>query len=465
MNGSLRNTIALYYLLATAVLVACVFVVLYGVMFETVFAHMNADLDAESREVFHGIVVLSDTIVFTGEQEWTEKEHAQAEINPVFMQVVDPSGNVLRKTRNLRSTLLAYNPRLKGHTYFDMELLGAPVRQVQLPVLNALGRPLGYVIVALPRKDAEIILSNLRVVLYTAFPLVLIVVFSVSRYIAGKSIAPVEKVTATAERITSNNLEERIGLPSSKDELYRLTLTINNLLDRLREAVLHERQFTADASHELRTPLTAVRGTLEVLVRKPRTRKHYVEKIGHCVGEVDRMSHLVDQLLLLARHDALKTTPKPAIIDLSERVRSVVERMAPLSAARHVVVKTTTGGPAEVFADPAMVDIVIENILSNAIKYSGARGRVEIAVAPRDGGTRCAVIDHGVGISREELPRIFERFFRADESRASDIAGAGLGLAIVKRLCELQHLSINAESSSGIGTTVTIDFPPIPALS
>ena len=459
MKPSLRNTIASYYVLATAFLVAFVFIVLYAVMFETVFGHMNDDLDAESREVFNGMVVLSNALVFASEQEWAEKEHAQAEINPVFIQVVDTSGNVLRKTPNLRSTLLTFRPRLKGHSYFDTLILNSPVRQVQLPILNAQGRSFGYVIVALPRKEAEIILSNLRIALYAAFPVVLVIVFSISRFIAGKSIAPMERVTATAEKITLNNLDERIELPASKDELYRLTLTINELLARLQNAVLHERQFTADASHELRTPLTALRGTLEVLVRKPRTQKHYVEKIKYCVSEVDRMSHLVDQLLLLARHDGIKIRTNLTVVDLSGRIESALERMTPLFAVKQISVRAHTGGGTEVYADPTMVDIIIENILSNAIKYSTPNGSVEVNVVRGKGSVQLVVVDHGVGIDKGHLPRIFDRFYRVDESRNAEISGAGLGLAIVKRLVELQGLSIQAESEPGRGTTLALTFP------
>jgi heavy metal sensor kinase len=458
MKASLRTTIASYYVIATALLVGFVFVALYLVMYQTVVGHMNSDLDAESRHVFNGIVVLSNALAFVDENEWVEEEHSQAEMNPVFIQVVDTSGKVLRKTPNLRSTLLTFRPCLKKHAYLDTTILNSPVRQKQMPILNAQGRPLGYVIVALPRKEAEIILSNLRLALFVAFPLVLMIVFSISRFIAGKIIAPMELVTAAAERIRLDNLKERISLPATKDELYRLTLTINELLNRLEAAVLHERQFTADASHELRTPLTALKGTLEVLARKTRTQEHYVRKINYCSSEVDRMTHLVDQLLLLARHDTGMIQPSCTIIDLTERIGAAIGRMTPVAAARHVTVLAHVDGVAQVYADPTMMDIILENILSNAIKYSRPHGSVEVGIAHQDRSFRLAIVDHGVGIGEEHLPRIFERFYRADESRNSEISGSGLGLAIVKRLIELQHLSIHVESKPGKGTTVTLTF-------
>ena len=130
----------------------------------------------------------------------------------------------------------------------------------------------------MPLEESALVLENLKIVLFIAYPLVLIFLFSVSRYIAGKSIKPINKVINTAEKITKENLDKRIDLPEHKDEIYILTSTINELLNRLQDAVLREKQFTADASHELRTPLSVIKGTLEVLIRKPRKREEYEDK-------------------------------------------------------------------------------------------------------------------------------------------------------------------------------------------
>ncbi len=458
---SLRNRIALYYVFATGLLVVVVFFVLYTVMYRTVYGHMDDDLDAESLEVFHGIVVLNNEIVFANPDEWSEQEHGQVEVNPIFLQVVDTAGHVLQRTPNLRDTLLAFDASLKQKTFFDTMFLNAPVRQVQLPIPNPLGRTLGYVVVAMPRKEAEMILSNLRIVLFTALPIVLILVFAASRLIAGRSIAPIETVTATAERITSHHLDERIELPQTRDELNRLASTINGLLDRLEDALLRERHFTADASHELRTPLAALKGTLEVLIRKPRTQERYVEKIAYCISEVDRLSHLVDQLLFLARYDSGTMKPSQQEVDLQESVTSLVERMKPLFVAERVKVCLHSAHHILVRADPLMVDMILENILSNAIKYSSKDSSLDISVAQTTRTVECTITDHGIGMSEDLVPKIFDRFYRIDESRNSDVKGAGLGLAIVKRLADLQGLLLVVKSELNKGTSVSLIFPEV----
>jgi len=165
---------------------------------------------------------------------------------------------------------------------------------------------IGHLFIAMSLDDAQMILTNLRNTLSVSFPLILILLFLIARLIAGRSIKPVTAITETSSNITKDNLKGRIVLPQNKDELYTLSKTINDLLDRIENAVEREKQFTSDASHELRTPLTVLKGTLEVLIRKPRTQAEYEEKIAYSIKEVNRVNNLVDQLLLLARFENQK---------------------------------------------------------------------------------------------------------------------------------------------------------------
>lgn len=320
---NLRNRIAFTYIAVTAVLVAALFSLIYIVIFETVYNHLDGDLDAEIQEVYSSIVVLDNAIIFSNPNEWTEKEHGQIEVNPTFIEIVDTAGNIIKRTPNLRQGSLYFNPQKKSiKSYYDTLLSGAPIRQLQVPIQNPTGKILAQLIIAIPLQESAVVLKNLRQTLLIGYPIVLIVLFLISRFIAGRSIAPINTVIATAEKITKENLDERIALPQNKDEIYTLAQTINDLLDRLRDVVLREKQFTADASHELRTPLSVIKGTLEVLTRKPRECEQYVEKIHYVMSEVDRMSLLVDQLLELARYES--GTIKPSVVDIDEIGRAHV---------------------------------------------------------------------------------------------------------------------------------------------
>ena len=173
-------------------------------------------------------------------------------------------------------------------------------------------------LVAVPLEESELVLENLQKALLISYPIILIILFLTTRYIAGKSIAPINNVITTANKITRENLRERILLPENKDEIHLLISTINELLNRLEDNLLREKQFTSDASHELRTPLSVIKGTLEVLIRKPRDVQQYEEKINYCIRETDRMTKLIDQLLLLARYDSGKVLPNKIQVDLKD---------------------------------------------------------------------------------------------------------------------------------------------------
>jgi signal transduction histidine kinase len=283
--------------------------------------------------------------------------------------------------------------------------------------------------------------------------------FLVSRFIAGRSIAPINTVITTAEKISKENLNERIELPQHQDEIYILAQTINDLLDRLQDVVLREKQFTADASHELRTPLSVIKGTLEVLIRKPREREQYVEKIHYVISEVDRMSILVDQLLELARYESEAIKPSVVDIDLNTLIQESFKHLHYAASKKNISLQLCATEHYYVQADVSMMNSIIENILSNAIKYSPEQQSVEVHVKKESGKTACFITDHGSGIPEDQVSKIFDRFYRVDESRASHVSGKGIGLAIVKRLAHLQNLEINVQSTPAVGTTFAILFP------
>ncbi len=419
---------------------------------------MDEDLDAESNEIEKNLVVLNDQFIIANAFEWNEREHGQIEVNPVFVQIVDTTGKVIKKTGNLLNGKLSFDPNFKSETYFNTSLSQSQIRQLQLPVKNPVGVTLGYIIAAMPLTESAVVLQNLFFILFGTFWLVLFVLFYVTRYIAGKSISPINKVIMTAEKITKENLDERIEPPVHKDEIYQLTSTINGLLDRLEDAVLREKQFTSDASHELRTPLSVIKGTLEVLIRKPRSADEYEGKIKYCISEVDRMSGLVDQLLMLARFESGKITPVISEVDIDKSIQSTLMRMQKFIDEKKLTINYAEAEKVFVHADSSMVETILENILSNAIKYSDDGREIEIKVERFDGKTTCAIKDCGMGMTSEQVSKIFDRFYRGDKSRNFEIEGIGIGLAIVKRLADLQNLNLEVESEAGKGTTFTITF-------
>lgn len=306
--------------------------------------------------------------------------------------------------------------------------------------------------------DATMILKNLRDTLLIVFPLILAVLFLIARLIAGRSIKPVTLITETSSRITKDNLKERIILPQNKDELYVLSKTINDLLERIENAVEREKQFTSDASHELRTPLTVLKGTLEVLIRKPRTQEEYEDKIKFGISEVNRLNKLVDQLLLLARFENQIQSLKIEKVYLNALILDILTRYSLKVNEKKISIDYSFSKEHYVESDNYLISIIIGNIISNAIKYSRENGLIIISLSQEFGITTCIISDSGIGILKEDLDKILNPFYRSNPTRYPEVKGTGLGLSIVKRLSELLGVQLEIQSKINKGTSVILRF-------
>ncbi len=458
-NVKFRERIAILYTLLTAFIIAILLATIYFIVHSTVYSHLDDDLNTELEEISNSLVAFDDSLIYTNRFEWSEQEHSQVEINPTFIQVFSPDGKVLRKTGNLKAEQLTFLEKKKANVYVDGSLSNSPIRQVQAPFLSDQGKTVAYISVAISKKESSLVLDNLKKSLLISYPLVLLGLFIASRIIAGRAIAPIDKVIKTAEKISKENLSDRIEVPERKDELHTLSVTINDLLERLEDVVQREKQFTADASHELRTPLSIIKGTLEVLNRKPREIEQYMEKIDYVIGEVDRVSSLIDSLLELARLESGKVAPDIVMFDISGITQGIAERFRASARSRKMELDLHLPEGLEVNADPSMCDIMISNIISNAIKYSLEGDKIEIKTGTRPGSVFCSVTDHGAGIDEEHIQKIFDRFYRADSSRGAKTGGKGLGLSITKKLADLQNVTLELSSTPGKETVFTLLFP------
>ena len=307
---SYRNRIAFYYIITTALMISVVFTVIYFIVKESVYRHIENDIASEKIKLFEEISINENGFFLIDKDEWEEKEHNTLDVNPIFIQFTNSEGKMFDKSPNLKNAQLLFHKSEEGlPLYFNAKLNQILIRQSQIDVTYNEKR-VGYLIIAMSLEDANLVLRNLRYILLVTFPLVLGILFLVARFIVGRSIEPVKTIIETSNKITKDNLNTRISLPENKDELYELSETINNLLNRIEKAIEREKQFTSDASHELRTPLAIIKGTLEVLIRKPREKQEYEDKINFCISEVDRVNKLVDELLLLARFENEKQNIK-----------------------------------------------------------------------------------------------------------------------------------------------------------
>ncbi|HMI06314.1 MAG TPA: HAMP domain-containing sensor histidine kinase [Flavobacterium sp.] len=455
---SFKNRIAFNYLFSTALLVLFVFVIIYNIVSYTVYSHVDNDIAIEVNDHLSEIKITNDHVQLIDVEEWREQEHNTLNVNPVFVQILDGDKKLVDKSPNLKDLDLELHGNEQAFKAFNAKLAGKSIRQTQFPVLHK-GKTAGYIIIAMSLEEANLVLRNLGQVLWISYPIILLLLFFTARFIAGRNIRPIIAITETASAITRENLKSRIKLPQNRDELYVLSKTINDLLNRIENAIAREKQFTSDASHELRTPLAVVKGTLEVLIRKPREKQEYEEKIKYCISEVDRLNNLVDQLLLLARFENHKIVIDNGQIELDEIILKSLERFSSEIESRNIAIDFKFEEHFHINSDAYLVSIIIENLLSNALKYSKTGGKIQIVLSKKNESVLCEIIDNGIGIPEEDLSKIYEQFYRSQATVHPAIKGTGLGLSIVKRLCDLLQIEIKIESVAQAGTAVSILFP------
>ena len=273
--------------------------------------------------------------------------------------------------------------------------------------------------------------------------------------VTKRGLRPLGAMTRSLKRVGPNRLHERVPPTEWPRELQPVAVAFDDMLDRLEDSFTRLSQFSADLAHELRTPLANIRGEAEVALARPRAPKEYQAVIESSVAECERLSGIIDNLLFLARAEAAESKINHSHFD----GRAAIERIAAYNEAigEEHRLTITCAGQGEVYADPVLFGRAVSNLVDNAVRFTPDGGRIAISLTTNQEEAKITVQDTGCGIAGEHLPRIFDRFYRADASRSSE--GTGLGLALVKSIADLHGGSVSVESEVGRGTLVTLRFP------
>jgi signal transduction histidine kinase len=416
-----------------------------------------------------------------------------------YIQVIDSRGNVREVSDALRSHPLPVSTTalvrgMKGQSTFEtVTNLGEhPVRIVTVPV--QMGGKVPYLVQAgASLEGVDATLQRASAILLVLTPSVLLVGMLGGWLLVGRSLKPVDEMTRTALEIESSSLDRRIVPPRTDDEIGRLAAAFNEMIARLDRSFRQIQQFTADASHELKTPLTTMRGEAEVALMTDLTPAEYRKVLRSVIEEVERMSAIVENLLLLARTDANAVQLRRETVAFHEIMMTVYEQMEAIARRKGVSLELEEIDEAHVEGDPLWLQQIVTNLLNNAIKYTPEGGEVRVALKGEGRGKKgkegegegkkgkegedngdiplhpppspsfpfavLSVSDTGVGIPPEHLPHIFDRFYRVDAGRSRDAGGSGLGLNIVKWAVEAHGGTIEVSSEVGKGTTFTVRLP------
>jgi two-component system heavy metal sensor histidine kinase CusS len=314
--------------------------------------------------------------------------------------------------------------------------------------------------IAIDVSQKEALLARYRRWFWTILVGSLAIFPLVGYQIARQGIRPVEEIATTAQHISSTNLHERIQPEGYPSELASLAGTFNQMLDRLEESFDRISRFSADIAHDLRTPVNNIRGEAEVALARARTVDEYREVLGSCLEEAVRLSNLISDLLFLARAESPLGHLHWARVDVDELLSSVREYYEGAAAEGGISLTTANGDkPVTAELDRMLVQRAVGNLVANAVAHTPRGGSVVLRANAEADSVRIEVSDTGVGIPTDALPKVFDRFFRVDQSRSQASGGTGLGLAIVQSIMALHNGNAEIQSQPGHGTRVTLRMP------
>lgn len=384
-----------------------------------------------------------------------------------FAQIRDESRHIRARTENLdtgpalETNATQEAQALQGQIVFaDMQRDREVYRGIYYPLRDTDDSPL-VAIVAIPMRPMQRSLDSLAGALM--FALVAgggAAAFAASR-LARRLTRPLEEIAAAADTIGGTNLQARIPEVARDIELREVARVLNDMLGRLEAAFVAQRRFVADASHELRSPLANLRGTAEVALRRPRSAEEYRDSLAVVLSEAERLSRLVDELLILSRVDTNQLGLDVRACDLSCLARGSVSAHAAMAQDKGVHLRLEAQ-PAAIIGDEHRLRQVVDNLLDNALRYAPVGSEVVVRACREDGRALLSVQDAGPGLSSEDQARVFDRFYRADAARERESGGLGLGLAIAKAIVEAHQGQIALWTELGHGCIFTVLLPLAP---
>ena len=400
-------------------------------------------------------------------ERWVEEQSSDPELLGIIVSILGPKGERITSSGNFPGISFADKENLEaaliGQTRFeDRVFYKTPsgnaelMRVFALPVIE--DNKLSYIVqVASPMTVFQNALNKLRFNFLLMLPLAVFLSSIAGVFLAALIIRPVKNIIGSVRRITAENLKLRIQLPETKDEIRELVDTFNAMLEKLDESFSSQTQLIQDVSHELRTPLTIMRGEIEVALKKARSPEEYIAVLESGLEEISRLGLMIENLLILSRYDSHEVSMDINRVSISGLLNEIVSDIQRLAKRKGVSIARRGSDDILINGDEHQLRRAFLNIIDNAIKYTPEGGKILISLKTFEGLTRVKVTDSGIGISPENLPFIFDRFFRVDKSRSGE--GYGLGLSIAKSIIEAHKGSLSIESEPGRGTTVIINLP------
>jgi heavy metal sensor kinase len=455
---SIKFRFTIWYLLVLAVLLGALSAGVYFYLSRSLYRSLDDSLELRSQQICSVPPVLESIWHGEFQEELGEIVMLYFYTGSQLVQVSPPEMSVslsqefIYQAMNGRSSFAT----IEAADGQGLRLLAVPIH-LGIPGLPLSSQP-GALILGRSTKQIDQALHGLVRTLATADALALAVAAGGGIFLARRALKPVDKIAETAQEIGETDLSRRINV-NTKDELGRLAATLNAMIGRLEKAFQRQKQFTSDASHELRAPLAVIEAESSLALQKERPPGDYRQSLETISQESKQMSSLIEQLLTLARADAGKEQWNFTDVNLGRVITNLSADVEVLCQEKGLNCQLGQIQDLVVKGDAARLRELFMNLLDNAIRYTPAPGTVSVSLHREGEMAIVAIKDTGVGIAAEDMPFIFERFYRVDKARSRAQGGTGLGLAICRYIAEAHGGKIEVESQVGVGSTFSVWLP------
>jgi len=458
MIKSIRTKLTFWYSLVLLMLLACFCLLLYFSIHHALNRQVNSLLMHRAHAIADGYVAETDS--------YQDLPPHDFQTEPLlWLRLVRQDGSLWRPAPSFQifnhpftfeaaKSLSVESPLIETFSLSD----GQQFRSVIFPLDVGLKR-FGWIQFVKPISDLKETLRLVRLYMLVLVPFTVFILAGAGSFLARRSMRPVEEIRRQVSQIYDKNLSQRIKIINPHDELGLLTQTFNQMLERLQAAFASQRRFLADASHELKTPITILRSQWEKMCEAKSIPRNLKQQLQADIEELTRLAKLVDNLLLLSAIDDNQIRIEQKPVDLAEILKEVFEDGKILAAAKKHQINFECRDAAIILGDRNRLIQLFLNLVDNAVKYTDKGGQISLVLSKSADNVHVQVTDSGAGIPEEELPLLFERFYRVDKSRSRQLGGSGLGLSICQWIVSAHGGQIDFQSKLNHGTTVSIQFP------
>ena len=452
---SIKIQLTIWYSLTIFVVSAMLFASFYYITKRSIILETDRSLLSHASQISDNIALNTNNVFDSQTQEIIDVSKSQ--IPGIFIALTDVAGHHVRSEEDGTFLKLALQSiKTKKETYANQSVNGTNLRLISYPIIKS-GNAIGTIVMGHPIDIYQQALIQLRTVALLLMLFLIIPSILLGYLLASTATNPIENLAQKMQKISTENLSERVEVSSKSLETFNLIRNFNKLLDRINESFNREKQFIGEVAHEIKTPLAVIKSNAQVSLSKERSTEEYKSSLSQVLTHVEKLSKRLSSLIDFAWSQTVDVQKQFSKINISNILNEICESAQYLGETKKINVDCDIKNDVFVLGKEDKLSQVFYNIIDNAVKYTGEEGRISIKLSKEENNAVVKIIDTGIGIDKEDLKTIFNRFYRSESNK--NIRGHGLGLAIANSIIKAHNGNIEVNSIKNGGSTFTVSIP------